>query len=137
MLTTIISRTQRINVGTVNEEELAYFLAEKTSIEMEKAQQLAITCEGNISWALDKAVNENMSATTWFAEWMRAVYSKNLIKISLLADQFDAFSKEDQKVYWNTLCIYLGNVYTKYRVRPNSLNRLKKNADSLKIFPKP
>lgn len=97
LLTTIISRTQRINVGTVDEEDLASFLTQKTSIELEKAQQLAITCEGNISWALEKAVNENMSATTWFAEWMRAVYSKNLIKLSLLADQFDVFSKEDQK----------------------------------------
>jgi len=97
LLTTIISRTQRINVGTVEEADLARFLTQKTSIELEKAQQLAITCEGNISWALEKAVNENMSATTWFAEWMRAVYSKNLIKVSLMADQFDAFSKEDQK----------------------------------------
>jgi len=97
LLTTIISRTQRINVGTVEEADLARFLTQKTSIELEKAQQLAITCEGNISWALEKAVSENMSATTWFAEWMRAVYSKNLIKISLMADQFDTFSKEDQK----------------------------------------
>ena len=97
LLTTIISRTQRINVGTVEEADLARFLTQKTSIELEKAQQLAITCEGNISWALEKAVNENMSATTWFAEWMRAVYSKNLIKVSLMADQFDTFSKEDQK----------------------------------------
>jgi len=97
LLTTIISRTQRINVGTFEEADLARFLTQKTSIELEKAQQLAITCEGNISWALEKAVNENMSATTWFAEWMRAVYSKNLIKVSLMADQFDTFSKEDQK----------------------------------------
>jgi DNA polymerase-3 subunit delta' len=97
LLTTIISRTQRINVGTVEEADLARFLTQKTSIELEKAQQLAITCEGNISWALEKAVNENMSAITWFAEWMRAVYSKNLIKVSLMADQFDTFSKEDQK----------------------------------------
>jgi DNA polymerase-3 subunit delta' len=112
LLTTIISRTQRINVGTVDEEDLAPFLTEKTGIEMEKAQQLAITCEGNISWALDKAVNENMSATTWFAEWMRAVYSKNLIKISLLADQFDAFSKEDQKsVLEHTLHIFRQCLY--------------------------
>ena len=112
LLTTIISRTQRINVGTVDEVDLAPFLTEKTGIEMEKAQQLAITCEGNISWALDKAVNENMSATTWFAEWMRAVYSKNLIKISLLADQFDAFSKEDQKsVLEHTLHIFRQCLY--------------------------
>jgi DNA polymerase-3 subunit delta' len=112
LLTTIISRTQRINVGTVDEVDLAPFLTEKTGIELEKSQQLAITCEGNISWALDKAVNENMSATTWFAEWMRAVYSKNLIKISLLADQFDAFSKEDQKsVLEHTLHIFRQCLY--------------------------
>jgi DNA polymerase-3 subunit delta' len=112
LLTTIISRTQRINVGTVDEEDLAPFLTKKTGIEMEKAQQLAITCEGNISWALEKAVNENMSASTWFAEWMRAVYSKNLIKISLLADQFDAFSKEDQKsVLEHTLHIFRQCLY--------------------------
>lgn len=112
LLTTIISRTQRINVGTVDEEELAKFLAQKTGIDLEKAQHLAITCEGNISWALEKAVNENMSASTWFAEWMRAVYSKNLIKISLLADQFDTLAKEDQKsVLEHTLHIFRQCLY--------------------------
>lgn len=112
LLTTIISRTQRINVGTVDEKELAKFLAQKTGIDQEKAQHLAITCEGNISWALEKAVNENMSASTWFAEWMRAVYSKNLIKISLLADQFDTLAKEDQKsVLEHTLHIFRQCLY--------------------------
>jgi DNA polymerase-3 subunit delta' len=112
LLTTIISRTQRINVGTVDEEALAPFLSKKTGIDAEKAHQLAITCEGNISWALEKAVNENMSASTWFAEWMRAVYSKNLIKLSLLADQFDTFTKEDQKsVLEHTLHIFRQCLY--------------------------
>jgi DNA polymerase-3 subunit delta' len=112
LLTTIISRTQRMNVGTVDEEDLAPFLSKKTGIDPDKALQLAITSEGNISWALEKAVNENLSASTWFAEWMRAVYSKNLIKISLLADQFDSFSKEDQKsVLEHTLHIFRQCLY--------------------------
>lgn len=96
----------------MHEEDLSPFLVKKIGIDPDKAMQLAITCEGNISWALEKAVNENLSASTWFAEWMRAVYSKNLIKLSLLADQFDAFSKEDQKsVLEHTLHIFRQCLY--------------------------
>jgi DNA polymerase-3 subunit delta' len=58
---------------------------------------LAISCEGNISWALDKAKSENLSTSTWFADWMRAIYQKNLTKLVGLADQFDGLAKEDQK----------------------------------------
>ena len=97
LLTTIISRTQRIQVGTVEEEALAAYLVSKTEIDIEKAQRLAMSCEGNISWALSKAANENLSMATWFAEWMRAVYSKNLTKLSHMADDFDGLAKEEQK----------------------------------------
>ena len=97
LLTTIISRTQRIQVGTVEEDALASYLVGQTQIDIEKAQHLAMSCEGNVSWALDKALNENLSMATWFAEWMRAVYSKNLSKLSQLADDFDALAKEEQK----------------------------------------
>ncbi len=97
LLTTIISRTQRIQVGTVEEDALAAYLVSKTEIDIEKAQRLAMSCEGNISWALSKAANENLSMATWFAEWMRAVYSKNLTKLSHMADDFDGLAKEEQK----------------------------------------
>jgi DNA polymerase-3 subunit delta' len=97
LLTTIISRTQRIQVGTVEEDALAAYLVNQTQIEADKAQHLAMSSEGNISWALDKAMNENLAMATWFAEWMRAVYSKNLSKLSQLADDFDALAKEEQK----------------------------------------
>lgn len=97
LLTTIISRTQRIQIGTVEEDALAAYLVGQAQIDPEKAQHLAMSSEGNISWALDKAMNENLSMATWFAEWMRAVYSKNLSKLSQLADDFDALAKEEQK----------------------------------------
>lgn len=97
LLTTIISRTQRIQIGTVEEDALAAYLVGQAQIDPEKAQHLAMSSEGNISWALDKAMNENLSLATWFAEWMRAVYSKNLSKLSQLADDFDALAKEEQK----------------------------------------
>jgi DNA polymerase-3 subunit delta' len=97
LLTTILSRTQRIAIQAVDEASLADFLVKETGTSLENAQNLAISCEGNIAWALDKAKSENLSTSTWFADWMRAVYQKNLSKLVGLADQFDSLAKEDQK----------------------------------------
>jgi DNA polymerase-3 subunit delta' len=97
LLTTILSRTQRIAIQAVDEQSLAEFLVKETGTTLENAQNLAISCEGNISWALDKAKSENLSTSTWFADWMRAIYQKNLTKLVGLADQFDGLAKEDQK----------------------------------------
>lgn len=97
LLTTILSRTQRIAIQAVDEESLAEFLVKETGTSIENAQNLAISCEGNIAWALEKAKSENLSTSTWFADWMRAIYQKNLTKLVGLADQFDGLAKEDQK----------------------------------------
>ncbi|MEN9729364.1 MAG: DNA-directed polymerase [Bacteroidota bacterium] len=97
LLTTILSRTQRIAIQAVDEASLADFLVKETGTNLENAQNLAISCEGNIAWALEKAKSENLSTSTWFADWMRAVYQKNLSKLVGLADQFDGLAKEDQK----------------------------------------
>lgn len=97
LLTTILSRTQRIAIQAVDEASLADFLVKETGTSLENAQNLAISCEGNIAWALEKSKSENLSTSTWFADWMRAVYQKNLSKLVGLADQFDGLAKEDQK----------------------------------------
>jgi DNA polymerase-3 subunit delta' len=97
LLTTILSRTQRIAIQAVDEASLADFLVKETGTTLENAQNLAISCEGNIAWALEKGKSENLSTSTWFADWMRAVYQKNLSKLVGLADQFDGLAKEDQK----------------------------------------
>jgi DNA polymerase-3 subunit delta' len=97
LLTTILSRTQRIAIQAVDETSLADFLVKETGTTLENAQNLAISCEGNIAWALEKGKSENLSTSTWFADWMRAVYQKNLSKLVGMADQFDGLAKEDQK----------------------------------------
>lgn len=97
LLTTILSRTQRIAIQAVDESDLANFLTQKEGIDLDRAQNLANSAEGNIAWALEKAKTENLSTSTWFADWMRAVYSKNLSKLATLADQYDALQKEEQK----------------------------------------
>jgi DNA polymerase-3 subunit delta' len=91
---------------------MANFLVKQQSIEQEKALQIAWNTEGNISLAIDKAKNENLTMSTWFSEWMRAVYSKNLTKLVSLADKFDALAKNDQKallihgLYIFRQCVY-------------------------------
>jgi DNA polymerase-3 subunit delta' len=97
LLTTILSRTQRVTIQAVDEVDLVGFLVNKEGIDAERAQNLAYSAEGNIAWALEKAKTENLSTSTWFADWMRAVYSKNLSKLASLADQYDALAKEEQK----------------------------------------
>ena len=97
LLTTILSRTQRIAIQAVDEADLSNFLTQKEGIDLDRAQNLAYSAEGNIAWALEKAKTENLSTSTWFADWMRAVYSKNLSKLATLADQYDALQKEEQK----------------------------------------
>lgn len=97
LLTTIISRTQRVQVGAVDVPDLADYLGRKEEIDADKAHQIAVNCEGNISEALEKSSSDNLSTTTWFAEWMRAIYAKNLSKLVQLADQFDGLAKENQK----------------------------------------
>jgi DNA polymerase III subunit delta' len=97
LLTTILSRTQRVSIQAVDEADLVQYLVKKEGIDEERAQNLAYSAEGNIAWALEKAKTENLSTSTWFADWMRAVYSKNLSKLAALADQYDALQKEEQK----------------------------------------
>jgi DNA polymerase-3 subunit delta' len=97
LLTTILSRTQRVAIQAVDEVDLVHFLVKKEGIDADRAQNLAYSAEGNIAWALEKAKTESLSTSTWFADWMRAVYSKNLSKLATLADQYDALPKEEQK----------------------------------------
>lgn len=97
LLTTILSRTQRVSIQAVDEADLVTYLIKKEGIDSDRAQNLAYSAEGNIAWALDKAKTENLSTSTWFADWMRAVYSKNLSKLASLADQYDGLQKEEQK----------------------------------------
>ena len=136
LLTTILSRTQRIAIQSVDEASLAEFLVKETGTSLENAQNLAISCEGNISWALEKAKSENLSTSTWFADWMRAVYQKNLSKLVGLSEQFDGLAKEDQK----SLLEYALHIFRQcvYQISdaPNLIKALEKEKTFIANFSK-
>jgi DNA polymerase-3 subunit delta' len=106
LLITIISRTQRITIPMVEENDLAQFLMKNHQVDDEKAHQIVVSAEGNISLANEKARSENMEMATLFIDWFRAIYRKNLSELVKLADKYDKMSKEDQKALLD-YCLFI------------------------------
>lgn len=106
LLITILSRTQRITIPMVEEKTLAKFIEHKFQVEPEKAHQIVVSAEGNISLAIEKASSENMEMATWFIDWFRAIYRKNLSELVKLADKYDKMAKEDQKALLD-YCLFI------------------------------
>lgn len=97
LLTTIISRTQRLAVRELTELEMLEFLVTQQGLDQERAKQIAFLSDGNIHKALSNINQKNQNEKSWFANWMRYCYAFDLNKLVPLADEFDALSKEAQK----------------------------------------
>ncbi|PWK27987.1 DNA polymerase-3 subunit delta' [Arcicella aurantiaca] len=97
LLTTILSRTQRIVIPSFTDEDTIKYLTEKEGIDTERAKQIAYLSEGNLSKAVELVNYEGEGKHQWFANWMRMAYKPDLATLVKLADEFDAFPKEYQK----------------------------------------
>ncbi|MEZ4903460.1 MAG: DNA polymerase III subunit delta [Spirosomataceae bacterium] len=96
LLTTIISRTQRVAVRAFTDEEVALFLLQK-GIEERRARQIAYLCEGNLSEAIRLTQESEDNRFEWFANWMRKCFSRDFAALVKLADEFDGLGKDKQK----------------------------------------
>jgi DNA polymerase-3 subunit delta' len=97
LLTTIISRTQRIAVRSFTSDEIVSYLTQKQDIGLERAKQVAYLADGNLNHALEIAHKADDDQHSWFATWMRMCYALNILKLVPMADEFDAHGKEYQK----------------------------------------
>jgi len=97
LLATILSRTQRVYIPPVAPAALAQHLMQSKGMDETLAWEAVQQANGNLALALQSGLGEDLRLATPFAEWMRAVYSGNIGKLMLLADQFDKSSKEEQK----------------------------------------
>ena len=100
LLTTIISRTQRVAVRAFSDAEVVQYLTQK-GIDQKRAQQVAYLSEGNMSVAAQLATETDDNRHEWFKEWMRTAYQRNWPQLVKFADDFDAFSKEKQKGFFD------------------------------------
>lgn len=97
LLSTIISRTQRILIRNNSNSELSSFLVKMKGISDERANQIYFLSEGNINKALEIIDQKDQNEKNWFANWMRYSYSFDLGKLVPLSDEFDALTKENQR----------------------------------------
>ena len=97
LLTTIVSRTQRVGIRNFTDDEVIAYLTEKQAISIDKAKQIAFFAEGSLHDALQTLGNAEADKHQWFANWMRMCYAFNIQKLVPLADEFDGMTKEAQK----------------------------------------
>ena len=97
LLTTILSRTQKVMVRAFSDEEVMAHLVNEDMCSRETATQIAPLADGNMREAyrmVDKVEDEN----TWMIrDWFRACYSIQINEIFSFVETFSAKDKEAQK----------------------------------------
>lgn len=97
LLTTILSRTQRLSVPAFTDRDVRDYLQKHHALDESRAKRIAYLCDGNLAEAGRLLLEDQDDRNEWFAEWMRSCFRQDLIKLVKLADAFDAMSKDGQK----------------------------------------
>ena len=97
LLTTILSRTQKVMVRTFSDEEVKAHLLDAGLAEAEAANQIAMVADGNLREAyrlLDQVEDFKVS---FIRNWFRLCHGKKMKEIFTLSDEFQKLDKEAQK----------------------------------------
>ena len=97
LLTTILSRTQKISVRAFSDEEVTAHLVGTGLCDSKSADQIAMLADGNMREAyrlVDQVEDKQVSQVR---DWFRLCVSKDLKEIFDLADKFHKEPKESQK----------------------------------------
>src|SRR6218665_89881 len=97
LLTTIISRAQRVAIRNFSQDEVIKYLMKKGLDNEERAAQIAFLSDGDMNKAEELMEQKIQNEQEWFANWMRYCYAFDVSKLIPLADEFDTLSKETQK----------------------------------------
>ncbi len=132
LLTTILSRCQTINIPNLIQEDLKSLIQIKTDIDEGTAQRIVSEVEGDIELAFNKAENEDFEIQTWFVNWMRAIYSRDILKITEYSENFDAMDRRAQKSIFDyglfifRQCLYaISGADSIIRIQDKELNFIK------------
>lgn len=99
ILTTIYSRTQRIELKRLPTELIAQYLAQKHNINLQDAIAIAAPHDGNITQA-ERALrddNENSEFHARFMELMRLAYARNLAKLKTWSETVADMKREKSR----------------------------------------
>ena len=99
VLGTIQSRTQRLNIPPLSEEEIAQALAEEYNLTMEKAMVMAHVAQGSYTAALKRmdAESEEKMFFDLFVQLMRLSYMRRIKDMRAWSEQVSDLGRESQK----------------------------------------
>ena len=97
LLTTILSRTQKILVRAFSDEEVSSHLVETGRCEAKPAAQIAMLADGNMRTAFQLIDQVEDQTIRQLRDWFRLCATKNLKELFLLSEDFHKADKESQK----------------------------------------
>lgn len=130
LLTTILSRTQKVLVRAFSDDEIKEHLITQGLCSKEAALQISPLANGNMREAyrlIDQVVDEN---TAKFRDWMRICFTLDINNIMSWADNFQALDKEGQKA----LLLTGLNILRESLLKRSQLEELMRTAPSDREF---
>ena len=130
LLTTILSRTQKIMIRAFSDEEIMDHLVKEEFCTREVATQIAPLADGNMREAyrmIDQVEDEN---TALIRDWFRVCYSVQVNEMMAFIDNFSTKDKEAQK----SLLLSAINVIREVLLDKSQLIELMRSAESDRDF---
>lgn len=99
LLTTIISRTQRLNIPSFSDRELTELLIAAHGIEEHRAKQLTHLADGSLRGALHLSAHVGEGNFDRFKQWMRFCHQRQLGNLVDTSEEFSKLSKAEQNIF--------------------------------------
>jgi len=97
LLTTIISRTQRIQVRLFNDVEIKQYLIQHKGIGEAQAKRVTYLADGNMREAIQLLSEEDQDHESKIRDWFRACFGSKLQDMIRMSEEFGALPRELQK----------------------------------------
>ncbi|MEL6606734.1 MAG: DNA polymerase III subunit delta [Bacteroidota bacterium] len=97
VLDTIRSRTQQVYIPAFTDEALAGMLREQGMSDQEQLRQVTVLADGNLNRAFKLAKQMEGAYFSTFQTWMRLCYAHDFTQLLVQADNFQAWSKVEQR----------------------------------------
>lgn len=97
VLGTIRSRTQQVYIPAFTDEALADILKEREVLDQHQLKQITVLADGNMNKAFKLVKQMEGIYFNAFQTWMRLCYAHNFTKLLAQADEFQAWSKVEQR----------------------------------------
>lgn len=130
LLTTILSRTQKIMVRAFSDEEIKDHLVKSGRCESKAAEQISMLADGNLREAYRLLENVEDQSVRHVRDWFRLCATKNLKELFSLSDEFHKADKEAQK----SLMLAGLNVTREIMLKNLDLDKLLRTSDEDRDF---